>query len=319
MVFFDSVSINYITSKTIIPALKNVNLFINNGDHLGLVGESGSGKTTLALAIPRLLPNNAKIISGRILWYDTDILRASAKSLNQIRKNISIIFQNALACLNPLLPIGKQIADVLRYKAGKSVIVSKIRAIDLLAQLGFTNPEQLARKYPFELSGGMAQRVLIAMAIAAEPRLIIADEPTTGLDVIVQMEILHLWRDLLSQFKSALLLISHDIRVVIDLCEKIACMYHGEIVEKGVTQRIVSDPRHPYTAGLMQSFYGIQKRMFPFIPGVPTVSVQEQTCGFLPRCSFRTEKCLVEPPPYVQIEEGWEVKCWRPLGLQTCA
>lgn len=309
MLDINALTIAYEVDTEIIKAVQDVYLAVKERERIGVVGESGSGKSSLALAVARLLPSNARVLSGEILWYGTNILSCAPKEIKIIRKNIALIFQNAAACLNPLVRVGWQIADIYRSRVRVSKKEAWHHAINVLAKTGFTMPEYWARRYPFELSGGMAQRVLIAMAISAHPKIIVADEPTSGLDAHLQSDILSLLSNTLNELGAAAIVISHDISTVINLCERIAVMYQGEIVEEGPTQDIIESALHPYTKGLLASFYGISKGVFPFIPG--TASAAANGCSFAPRCTFRIPRCLESAPPVEKVSALRKVKCWK--------
>jgi oligopeptide/dipeptide ABC transporter ATP-binding protein len=292
--------------------LRGVQLRLTEGKNLGVVGESGSGKSMTALAILQELPAAARITSGRIVYRGTDLLSIDQSRLRQLRGGeIAIVFQNATAALNPLLPVGRQIADVYRVHEKATKGQAWKRAIELLSEMGMPDPAQRARAYPHELSGGMAQRAMVAMALAAAPRVLIADEPTTGLDLTIEAQVLQLISREAADAGTTLILISHDIEVVADLCDEIAVMYAGEVVEFGPTHEVLERSAHPYTRELVACSRGIVNGgRLPFIPGqVPNLRKQIRGCAFAPRCPRATDLSRREAPPVIEVGAGHSAAC----------
>ncbi len=292
--------------------LRGVQLRVTEGRNLGIVGESGSGKSMTALAILRELPLAARVTAGRILYRGADLLTLDGSRLRALRGGeIAIVFQNAIAALNPLLPVGRQIADVYRVheKAAKSEAWK--RAVVLLGEMGMPDPALRARAYPHELSGGMAQRAMVAMALASSPRVLIADEPTTGLDLTIEAQVLELISREAARAGTTLILISHDIEVVADLCAEIAVMYAGEVVEFGPLADVLERSAHPYTRELLacSRTTGNGGRL-PFIPGqVPNLREPISGCPFAPRCPRATDFCRREAPPAIEVAPGHSAAC----------
>lgn len=298
--------------------LNGVSLTVHAGEVLAIVGESGCGKTTLGLSILRLLPSQAEIVGGAILFRGRDVLRASEDDLRRLRgRAISMIFQDPVAGLNPVLPIGKQVEEILATHLDLPRKERKRRAIELLASFGLSEPARLMSQYPFHLSGGMCQRVMIAMATALNPELIIADEPTAALDVTVQAQILTELNALRDQRGAAVLLITHDLGVVAQMADRVAVMYAGAIVECGSVETIFRYPRHPYTAALLATLPRLDERRqhLTAIPGTPPSLLNlPNECPFIPRCSKTLSQCRLEPaPPLEELASGQFVACYNPI------
>lgn len=280
-------TIHYVTDEGTVRAVNNLNLSLERGSTLGLVGETGAGKTTTALGIMKLVPDPpAKIISGEILFNGEDILKKSAGELRDIRgKHIAMIFQDPMTALNPVLTAGDQIAEVIRLHEKLPAADAHIRAQDMLKRVGIF-PERFV-EYPHQFSGGMKQRVIIAIALACNPELLLADEPTTALDVTIQAQVLELMRELRSELNTSLIMITHDLGVVAEMCDNVAIMYAGEIVEEGSADQIFNHAQHPYTNGLFGSLPDLEKdteRLNP-IPGLmPDPTELPPGCKFSPRC-----------------------------------
>jgi oligopeptide/dipeptide ABC transporter ATP-binding protein len=295
------------------PVLRGVSLKVRQGGLLGVVGESGSGKTLTALSILRLLPRAARITGGQILYQDQDLLRLSEQAMQRLRgRDIAMIFQNAVAALNPVIPVGRQIADVYRVHQGGSESGAWGRAVKMLEVTGLPDPPRQARAYPHELSGGMAQRVMIAMALVGSPRLIIADEPTTGLDMTIQAQVLSLIRERVAEVGTTLVLISHDIAIVAEVCTDVAVMYAGEVLEYGPRDGVLDRPAHPYTRALLACAAAevhLGERL-PFIDGqVPSPQTEIRGCAFAPRCPTATAQCREHRPPLREVTAGHWVAC----------
>ena len=307
-----NLSVHYITSDSTVKAVNNISLTINKGESLGLVGETGAGKTTTALSIMQLIPNPpGKIIGGEILLENEDLNKKNKKELTKIRGNkISMIFQDPMTSLNPVITVGEQIAEVIRLHNKISKPQADIKAIEMLQLVGIS--EERFTDYPHQLSGGMKQRVVIAIALACRPELIIADEPTTALDVTIQAQVLDLMEKLKKDLNTSLLLITHDLGVVAEVCDKAAIMYAGEIVEYGTLEHIYRNTKHPYTIGLFDSipkFSENVKRLKPIKGLMPDPSNLPDGCNFASRCPYQTEKCTKGDIPIFEVEEGHFVKC----------
>ncbi|MEM3406374.1 MAG: ABC transporter ATP-binding protein [Candidatus Aenigmatarchaeota archaeon] len=299
------------TDEGEVKAVDGIDLEINEGETLGLVGESGCGKTTTGLSIIKLLPQNSKV-SGKILFLNEDLLSKNEEEMNQIRGNkISMIFQNPNTSLNPLMSVGFQIAEVLMFHKNMSKKDAYKEATKLLKIVGMPDPEKTLKKYPHELSGGMKQRVVIAMALACKPKLVIADEPTTAVDVTIQAQILELMKELQREFNISILLISHDFGVIAEMCDKVAVMYAGKIVEKGSIKQIFKNPKHPYTIGLLKALPKRNVDWLATIPGiVPSLINPPKGCRFSNRCEYVMDKCIKNNPELLEIEEGHLVACY---------
>lgn len=305
----------FYTHRGIVKAVDAIDLTVSRGEIVGLAGESGSGKTVTALSIMRLVPFPGRILSGKVLFKMEDLLTKDEKEMQKIRgKSISMIYQDPLTSLNPVYTIGDQIKEaiLLHSKRGKREVKDKI--IELLEMVGIPDPSVRANQYPHELSGGMRQRVVIAMAIANSPELLIADEPTTSLDVTTQAQILECIKNLTAKFRTSTVLISHNLGVIAEICERIFIMYAGKIVESGDAITIFKNPCHPYTLGLMQSIPRVDQRVSRFkeIPGeVPNMVDPPTGCRFHPRCPYVMEKCKKLVPPTVEVSSGHKVSCFK--------
>lgn len=296
-----------------LQVVDGVSFAINNGESVGLVGESGSGKSMTAYSILGLLPANAQIVAGDIRFNGRSLVALNAEEMRQIRgRDISIVLQDAMSALNPVIPIGEQIADVLEAHEAVSRRESWGRATEMLTQLGIANAARWMPRFAHELSGGMQQRALIAAALITNPQLIIADEPTTALDVTVQRQILALLAAAQDQRNAAILLISHDLASVASLCDRILIMYAGQIVESGPTGAVLSAPQHPYTQGLLASVPEItgSSRYLNAIQGAPPDPAMLQAgCRFAPRCPYVTDICLERIPDLVSAGPDWDARC----------
>ncbi len=302
--------------KETIPAVNGVSFSIAQDDTLGLVGESGSGKTITALAILGLVPPPGEIIKGEILFLGQNLLFLPPKRWQQLRgKEISIIFQDPMTSLNPVFTIGEQIAEVFTHHFEYSTKEAKIKAIELLKKVGIPAAESRLNTYPHQLSGGLRQRVMIAMALAAQPKLLIADEPTTALDVTVQAQILELMLNLKRQMGMSILFISHDLTVVAQVVRRIAVMYAGKITEMANTEELFKNPLHPYTQGLLNAIPRIEdvsdkKRHLRTIAGQNGQAFTTLGCPFAPRCDKRLPICLRRMPDFREYSEKHQVACW---------
>ncbi len=306
------------TSDGVAKAVDGVSFSVRRGEILGLVGESGCGKSVTSLSIMKLVPKPGKVESGRVMFQGRNLLDMSRKELEQLRgEKISMIFQQPQSSLNPVHRVGAQIAEVFEIHENLKKAVGAERAVELLARVGIPDPGRRSKSYPHEMSGGMAQRVMIAMALALEPELLIADEPTTALDVTIQAQILDLMRDLQRDEGTAVILITHDLGVVAEMADRVAVMYAGEIVEEAEVNTLFSEPKHPYTQGLIGSIpvIGQPAHELATIRGiVPRLIDLPPGCRFADRCDARIEAgleiCTVQKPQLLDIAPGHKVRCW---------
>jgi oligopeptide/dipeptide ABC transporter ATP-binding protein len=299
----------------VIKAVDNLNLSLAPRRVLGLVGESGCGKTVTALSILNLVPPPGKIVSGSIVFEGQDLLPLSENEMRKIRGvRISMIFQEPMTALNPVFTVGNQIAEVLWTHQNIPKKEALARAVELLRSVGIPSPDKRIHEYPHQLSGGMRQRVMIAMAIACKPSLILADEPTTALDVTIQAHILELLSQIQAEMGMAMILVTHDLGLIAERAHEVAVMYAGRIVEQAETKELFADPLHPYTRGLMASIPKpgeTRQARLRTIPGtVPKLSDLPAGCTFSPRCDIKTQRCDVEPD-LVEIRPGHLVRCWE--------
>jgi peptide/nickel transport system ATP-binding protein len=314
---------SFATDAGAFNAVDRVSFVLEPGRTLGLVGESGCGKSVTALSIMRLIASPpGRIASGEILFEGADLLRVSAAEMREVRGNrISMIFQEPMTSLNPAFTIGDQIVEgIVRHrKIGRDA--AKRLAIEMLERVRMPSPERRFDDFPHKLSGGMRQRAMIAMALACKPRLLIADEPTTALDVTIQAQILELMRLLREETGTAIILITHDLGVIAELAHDVAVMYSGRIVEKARVEDLFREPHHPYTIGLLGSIpkLHLEQRRLPAIEGqVPNPLAAPPGCRFAPRCPFATDKCRAEEPPLAEVAAGHEAACWHaPLDWRS--
>jgi peptide/nickel transport system ATP-binding protein len=301
------------TRKGPFPAIQNVSFGVPKGKSLGIVGESGSGKSVTALSIMRLTQEgNGWVESGVIKFGGDDILKYNESKMRKVRGNkISMIFQEPMTSLNPVHTIGAQIAEVMVLHRGYSKKVALDKAVEILDLVKIPNPRARIREYPFQLSGGMRQRVMIGMALACEPELLIADEPTTALDVTTQAEILDLLEDLRTKLNMSLLFISHDLGVISRVCDEVIVMYAGEVVERASVMDIFVKPSHPYTQALIECIPKLGfKGELKMIPGnIPSISERPTGCRFRNRCPYAFDKCQTEPPLFA-LKAGGAARCW---------
>jgi oligopeptide/dipeptide ABC transporter ATP-binding protein len=304
----------FYTEDGVVKAVDGVDLHVRRGEVLGLVGESGCGKSVTSFSILRLVGIPGRIVGGEIFFEGEDLLRLSDADMRNIRGNrISMIFQQPTSCLNPVFKVGAQIAEVLDVHQQFSKEENHKRVVELLHTVGIPEPDKRANSYPHELSGGMAQRVMIAMAVACTPEVLIADEPTTALDVTIQAQMLDLLLTLRQEIGTSIILITHDLGIVAETCERVAVMYAGRIVEETSVETLFANPLHPYTAGLIGSVpvLGQIKERLQVIPGsVPNLIDLPEGCKFAPRCMARLELCTREEPPLRLVEARHPVRCW---------
>lgn len=300
------------TDEGIVHAVENVNFSLNKGETLGIVGESGSGKSVTSLSVMRLV--TGKITDGEIIFDGKDILTLSEREMEHIRGNdITMIFQDPMTSLDPVYTIGYQLREVLFQHDKKMTRAEADRiSIDMLRKVGIANPESRMNDYPHQLSGGMRQRVIIAMGLCCHPKLLIADEPTTALDVTIQAQILDLMRALKKESNMSIMLITHDLGVIAEMCDRVVVMYCGQVVESGSVRDIFKHPGHKYTQGLLESIPRVEEnrdRLNAIEGNVPNVLVLPEGCRFHPRCPYATEKCRTEVPQTVEISNGHMAAC----------
>jgi oligopeptide/dipeptide ABC transporter ATP-binding protein len=312
--------VHFRTRRGTVHAVNGISFGIAAGETLGIVGESGCGKSVTSLAILGILARNGRVTSGRALFGGRDLLRMSDRELRRVRgREIAMIFQDPMTSLNPVLTIGRQIREALETHLGVRKDEATRRTADLLDRVGIPSPEARLRDYPHQFSGGMRQRAMIAMALACEPKLLIADEPTTALDVTIQAQILDLLRELVSERNTALILITHDLGVVAGMCERVNVMYAGMFMETGAADQLFGSPRHPYTLGLLQSVPRLDAprggRLRP-IEGQPRDMLRApEACPFQPRCRYEVEQSRREVPPLRELERGHHVACFNPVPV----
>lgn len=308
--------VSFQSGKKLVPAVDGISFELKDGEILGIVGESGSGKSVTSLATMGLIPSPpGKIENGEIIFEGKDLKNISEKEWRKIRGNqISMIFQEPMTSLNPLFTIGNQLMEAIRLHTDLSKREANVRSIELLKLVGIPRAEGILKEHPHQLSGGMRQRVMIAMAMACNPRVLIADEPTTALDVTIQAQILALMKDLNKKTNTSIILITHDLGVVAEICERVIVMYSGQIVEQGDVRTILKNPQHPYTMGLLKSvpdLRGKKERLYS-IPGtVPTPGSIQKGCRFAARCSEAFGQCQEETPDLYKTEKGGhDVRCF---------
>jgi oligopeptide/dipeptide ABC transporter ATP-binding protein len=303
-------------SEGTVRAVDGVSFDIKEGETTALVGESGCGKTMTALSIMRLVPKpQGSIVGGEISFQGRDLLKLSEAEMRETRgSEIAMIFQEPMTSLNPVLTIGRQITETLEAHGQVSQSTAEARALELLRLVGIPDPDRRLSDYPHQLSGGMRQRVMIAIALSCDPKLILADEPTTALDVTIQAQILELMRDLSQKFGVALLIITHNLGVVARYADRVHVMYAGKVIESGTAREIYSDPRHPYTLGLLRSVPRLDQprkaRLDPIEGQPPDLWNLPAGCSFFPRCKFSVERCEHEVPPLRDIGSGHQSACW---------
>lgn len=310
-----NLSVEYTSPEGIVPAVDSVSFDLLRGETYALVGESGCGKTAIAMSLLRLV-EPGRIVSGEILFEGQDLMKLRPKELRSIRgRRIGMVFQETAAALNPVMRIGAQVAEAIRIHEKVTRKRALERAVDLLRRVALADPERQARAYPHELSGGMKQRVMLAIALACSPSLLIADEPTTALDVTIQAQILELLRRLQKELSLTILLITHDLGVVAENANRVGVMYAGRLVEQAPVERLFSSPAHPYTRGLLHATPGYEKhdggRYLSTLAGsVPDPLHPPSGCRFHPRCSEQFEPCDRQTPGWVEIEPQHSARCW---------
>ncbi|MBR2520771.1 MAG: ABC transporter ATP-binding protein [Oscillospiraceae bacterium] len=302
----------------IVNAVRGVSFDIHDGEILGVVGESGSGKSATAYSIMGLLNSSGRVVGGAVEYRGENILGSPRSRWDELRgRRIGMIFQNPMACLDPMITVGKQLREAAQCHSGMSKAEADAAALSLLAKVGVADADRIVRQYSSALSGGMCQRVMIAMALIQKPELLIADEPTTSLDVTVQAQIIQLLDSLRKENNMAILFITHDMGLVAEICDSVCVMYAGRAVERGSVYDVFDSPAHPYTAGLMKAIPSVEagtRSRLVSIEGVPVnLSGLPGGCPFHPRCTFCEEKCTRVPPDTVTVGEGHTCGCWYPL------
>ena len=310
-------STQFTTRSGVVRAVDDLSLTLGTGRVLGLVGESGCGKTITALSILNLVPPPGRIVAGTIQFEGRDLLSLPESEMRSIRgARISMIFQEPMTALNPVFTVGNQIGEVLITHQHSTRREAIERSVELLRSVGIPSPEKRVREYPHQLSGGMRQRVMIAMAIACKPSLILADEPTTALDVTIQAHILELLGRIQAEMGMAMVLVTHDLGLIAERAHEVAVMYAGRIVEQAETRELFADPRHPYTRGLMASIprpgESRRARLATIRGTVPRLSDLPPGCAFQPRCDIRSDQCAAEPG-LVEVRPGHKVRCWKAI------
>ena len=311
----DDLRVHLSTPRGVVRAVDGVDFSLQPGTSLGIVGESGCGKTMTALALMRLLPSPpARIVSGHIMFDGEDVVALDESRMRALRGDaMAMIYQDPMTTLNPVFTAGEQIAEAVRLHRNTSRAAAMGRAIEMLELVGIPDPSRCAQSYPHQLSGGMRQRAVIAMALACHPKLLIADEPTTALDVTIQAQILDLLRRLQQELGTAIILITHDLGVIADLVDTVVVMYAGKVAERASVKRLFAAPRHPYTQGLLRSVPSLETRehrMRTIDGAVPSALAMPSGCRFHPRCAIARDICRSEEPPLVSDGAGGEAACW---------
>ncbi|NBJ69289.1 MULTISPECIES: ABC transporter ATP-binding protein [Clostridia] len=306
---------HFVSKKNTVPAVDGVSLSIKQGETVAIVGESGCGKSITSLSIMQLVPEpNGEIVGGTILFNGKNLLECTEEEMCHVRgKDVSMIFQDPMTSLNPVLTIGEQLMEVVVHHQKKSKQAAYERAISLLKMVGFSNPEDIMKNYPHRLSGGMRQRVMIAMAMICNPSLLIADEPTTALDVTIQAQIIELMKELNDQYATSILLITHDLGIVSEMAEKVVVMYAGQVVEEASVEELFSNALHPYTEGLIRSIpvmEGERKELYSIPGNVPSPEDFPDHCRFATRCSKAFARCFQGQPNLIQQTETQFVRCF---------
>ena len=314
----------FYTEEGVMPSVDGIDFDLAAGETLAIVGESGCGKSVTSLSIMRLVQTPpGKIVDGEILYNGEDLLKKSQKEMRAIRGNeISMIFQEPMTSLNPVFTVGSQIMDAYRIHQGLSKKEARARTIEMIRMVGIPSPEKVVDVYPHELSGGMRQRIMIAMALACRPKILIADEPTTALDVTIQAQIMHLLGEMKEKTGTSIILITHDLGVVAQIAQNVLVMYAGQVVEYAPVRDVYKDPLHPYTVGLLKSVPKLHQQtdsLYNIRGMVPSPKDYPAGCRFCPRCEDVCEKCEKEQPPLFQLPDGRKVRCWKyaPKDLLT--
>ena len=312
-----NLSVGFSSFGESVSIVRDVSFHINEAETVGIVGESGCGKSMTTMAIMQLIKRPPGVITGEIDLDGKNLLSLSEKEMRDVRGNeISMIFQEPMTSLNPVLTVGKQLMEVFMTHQGMDRKQAWDASVEALRLVKIAMPEERMKSYPHEMSGGMRQRVMIAMALSCRPKLLIADEPTTALDVTIQAQILKLMRELADEVKTSVMLITHDLGVVSEVCSRAVIFYCGQIVEEAKVEDLFKRPLHPYTEGLLKSLpkRGTNERLHVIPGSVPSPGHLPQGCVFNPRCPYATDKCRTEDPSYMQMGSGHCVKCWRYTG-----
>jgi oligopeptide transport system ATP-binding protein len=317
----EDLRVEFTTRRGVVFAVNGISFSIDRGETLGIVGESGCGKSVTSLAVLGLLAANGRVAAGRALFEGRDLIKLKDRALRRIRgREIAMIFQDPMTSLNPVLTIGRQIREALETHFGMNRKEAGARAAELIDRVGIPSAKARIRDYPHQFSGGMRQRAMIAMALACKPRLLIADEPTTALDVTIQAQILDLLRELVAEENAALILITHDLGVVAGMCERVNVMYAGMFMETGSADQLFASPRHPYTLGLLQSVprldAGRRVRLHPIEGAPPNMLRAPSACPFQPRCRYEVDLSRQQVPELVEIEPGHKVACFNPVPVE---
>jgi oligopeptide/dipeptide ABC transporter, ATP-binding protein, C-terminal domain len=311
----EELTISFDTFEGKLNVLENVSFSINEGEILSIVGESGSGKSVSAYSILRLLDKNSKVESGKIKFYDEDLLKITSKEIRKYRgKKIGMVFQEPMTALNPTMKVGKQLLNVIMQNMDLPKKEAYTIMLNTLKDVHFDNPESIAQKYPHELSGGMRQRIVISLAMSSKPKLLIADEPTTALDVTIQAEILNLMKELVNKHNTSILLITHDISVVRSVSDKVCVMYGGKILERGYTDEVLKNPKHPYTKALLNALpdqVDENTRLQEIEGEVPDLRHRPEGCIFYSRCLNKKNRCSKETPPEIRISKDHIFYCFE--------
>ena len=305
---------SFSTDNGEVMAVNGISFDLDRGKILGIVGESGSGKSVTAYSIMRILESNGGIKGGHVFYKGDDITKFSEKQMREFRgKCCSIIFQDPMTSLNPVFTVGNQLKEAIELHTDRKGKAAEERAVEMLTLVGVNEPEKRVKQYPYELSGGMRQRVMIAMALACEPDILIADEPTTALDVTIQAQILELMQDLQKKLGMAIIIVTHDLGVIADMCDEIIVMYGGRVCERGTAEDIFYRPHHEYTKGILRSIPNVDKigeKLIP-IPGTPiNLLNMPKGCAFCPRCENAMKICIEEVPQEMQMPDGHYASCW---------
>lgn len=302
------------TDKGVFPAISGIDLTIKRGEILCIVGESGSGKTVASLSLMQLIPAAGKVTSGEISFEGRDLLKLKKREMAQIRgKSIAMIFQDPMMALDPVYTCGNQIMEAIRTHENLTKPDAHAKAMQLLKQVGIPHPQRVMNSYPHELSGGMCQRISIAIALSCSPKLLIADEPTTALDVTVQAQILELLKKIRRDMNMSIMLITHDLGVVAEMADRVAVMYAGKVMEEGDVRSIFHNPQHPYTRGLIRSIPHMDQKnekLYSISGSVPGISSMPPGCRFSPRCQDATDICREKEPEMVPVGDGCRARCW---------
>ncbi len=313
----DSLVTQFTTGAGLVRAVDGVSWDVGAGETVALVGESGCGKSVTALSVMRLVQGpSGRIVSGRILFKGRDLLALPEDEMRRVRgREIGMVFQEPMTSLNPVLTIGRQLTEGLEIHLDMTPAAAEARAVELLGLVGIPDPARRLRQYPHQFSGGMRQRMMIAMALACNPALVLADEPTTALDVTIQAQILELMKDLSRRFGVAMLIITHNLGVVARYADRVNVMYAGKIIERGTARDVYREPRHPYTLGLLRSVPRLdeprRERLAPIEGQPPDLTRLGRGCSFAPRCAFRMDRCTVEAPTLETVGEGHVTACWE--------